>query len=127
MLTESSTPLPAIIVHRRTMRVVDGAHRLAAAKELGHETIAVRFFDGSENEAFVLAVHANIAHGLPLSLAERKAAARRLVLSHPQWSDRLIADVAGLSHKTVSAERRRTAGADRRRDEPTMSELGHQG
>lgn len=110
LLAEAPAPLPAIIVHRRTMRVVDGAHRLAAAMELGHETIAVKYFDGSEDEAFVLAVHANIAHGLPLSLAERKAAARRLVQSHPQWSDRLIADIAGLSHKTVGAERRRTSG-----------------
>ncbi|WP_228541423.1 ParB/RepB/Spo0J family partition protein [Nocardia sp. XZ_19_369] len=110
LLAEAPTPLPAIIVHRPTMRVIDGAHRLAAALGLGHETIAVKFFDGSEDDAFVLAVHANVAHGLPLSLAERKAAARRLVLSHPQWSDRLIADITGLSHKTVGAERRRSAG-----------------
>lgn len=110
LLTEASTPLPAIIVHRPTMRVIDGGHRLAAAIELGHETIAVRYFDGSEDDAFVLAVHANVAHGLPLSLAERKAAARRLVLSHAQWSDRLIAEITGLSHKTVGAERRRSTG-----------------
>ncbi|MFJ4656846.1 transcriptional regulator [Nocardia sp. NPDC088792] len=123
LLAEAQAPLPAIIVHRRTMRVVDGAHRLAAAMELGHETIAVKYFDGSEDEAFVLAVHANIAHGLPLSLAERKAAARRLVQSHPQWSDRLIADIAGLSHKTVGAERRRTAGSDA----PMDSRVGKDG
>ncbi|MFD6158084.1 transcriptional regulator [Nocardia sp. NPDC060256] len=110
LLTEAPTPLPAIIVHRSTMRVIDGAHRLAAATELGHETIAVRFFDGSADDAFVLAVQANVAHGLPLSLAERKAAARRLVASHPQWSDRLIADITGLSHKTVGAQRQRSPG-----------------
>ncbi|MFG1796407.1 ParB N-terminal domain-containing protein [Nocardia sp. NPDC049149] len=110
LLTEAPTPLPAIIVHRTTMQVVDGAHRLAAAVALGHETIEVRYFDGSEEDAFVLAVQANVAHGLPLSLAERKAAARRLVASHPQWSDRLIAGITGLSHKTVGAERRRSAG-----------------
>ncbi|ATL65704.1 ParB/RepB/Spo0J family partition protein [Nocardia terpenica] len=106
VLTEAEVPLPAIIVHRPSMRVIDGAHRLQAARATGKPTIAVKFFDGTEEDAFALAVQANVAHGLPLSLAERKAAARRLIASHPGWSDRLIAGTTGLSHKTVGALRR---------------------
>ena len=34
--------LPPILVHRSTMRVIDGMHRLRAAKLRGDETIAVR-------------------------------------------------------------------------------------
>lgn len=93
--------LPPLIVHRQTMRVIDGAHRLSAAVSHGRELIHVRFFEGDENEAFVLAVAANNAHGLPLSLAERSAAASRILRAHPDWSDRAVAAVAGISAGTV--------------------------
>ncbi|MGI5350704.1 ParB/RepB/Spo0J family partition protein [Streptomyces sp. CA-250714] len=109
-LAETDAALPPILVHRHTMRVIDGMHRLRAAELRGAETITARFFDGDENAAFVLAVKSNVAHGLPLSLADRKAAALRIVTSHPQWSDRMIADATGLAHKTVGAIRRRLDG-----------------
>lgn len=108
-LAESAAALPPIVVHRPTMQVIDGLHRLRAAQLRGESTIAVVFFDGTAAEAFVLAVKSNTAHGLPLSLADRRAAAQHILRSHPHWSDRAIAVVAGLSPKTVSAIRRRTA------------------
>jgi len=37
-----------------------------------------------------------------LSLAEREAVAARLVRTHPQWSDRAIADATGIAATTVS-------------------------
>lgn len=89
------------------MRVIDGMHRLGAALLRGDEMIEVRFFDGTEQEAFVLAVRANIAHGLPLSLADRTRAAERIIASHPTWSDRAIASAAGLGARTVGNIRRR--------------------
>ncbi|MEU5761273.1 hypothetical protein [Nocardia sp. NPDC047648] len=92
------------------MRVIDGEHRLLAAIARGHSTIAVRFFDGSAADAFALAVHANVVHGLALLTEERKAAALRLLDSHPHYSDRMIARISGLSHKTVGALRRRATG-----------------
>ena len=85
-------------------------HRLQAAQRCGAETIAVRYFDGDEPAAFVLAVQLNSEHGLPLTLAERKNAALRIINYHPEWSDRAVAAIAGLSDKTVGAIRRR-AGA----------------
>ncbi|MGP3925042.1 hypothetical protein [Streptomyces sp. 8N616] len=94
------------------MRVVDGAHRLRAAELRGDTTIRVRFFDGSKADAFVLAVGSNIAHGLPLSMADRKSAAARIIVSHPQWSDRMIASVSGVSAGTVAEIRRRTSAED---------------
>ena len=89
------------------MRVIDGMHRLRAAKLRGDETILVRFFDGDDREAFLLSVDANIKHGLPLSRADREAAAGRILMLFPQWSDRAVAAAAGLSATTVSAIRRR--------------------
>ncbi|MFH5232809.1 ParB/RepB/Spo0J family partition protein [Antrihabitans spumae] len=104
--------LPPIVVHRDTMRVVDGMHRLKAALLKNADTIEVQFFDGSVFEAFVLAVRVNMQHGLPLSTSDRKAAAARIIESHPYWSDRLIGATTGLSHKTVAVVRRRASGED---------------
>lgn len=110
MLAQSDTTLPPIIVNRATMRVIDGMHRLRAATLRGQSDIDVQFFDGNEGDSFVLAVRANIAHGLPLSLTDRTTAAARIISSHPQWSDRLIASATGLAARTVGAIRRRSTG-----------------
>ncbi len=108
VLRESLPDLPAILVNRRTMRVVDGMHRLSAAKLQGANMIWVRFVDVSQHEAFLLSVRANMAHGLPLSLADREAAALRIVTSYPSWSDRAIANVVGLAPSTVAVIRGRS-------------------
>lgn len=111
-LAELDAPLPPIVVHRATMRVIDGMHRLRAAEHRGEREIEVRFFDGSEEEAFLLAVKLNEAHGLPLSVDDRAAAAGRIIKSRPQWSDRRIAEATGLAAKTVGAIRRRSTVSD---------------
>jgi hypothetical protein len=102
--------LPPIVVHHPTMWVIDGAHRVHAALRRGETTIAGRFFDGSEDEAFVLSVWLNVSHGLPLALADRKRAAERIAVTHPQWSDRRVAAVTGISAGTVAEIRRRLGG-----------------
>nr|AHE14808.1 ParB-like nuclease domain protein [uncultured bacterium] len=101
LLAELDAMLPPILVHRSTMRVIDGIHRVRAAQAKGEIAIAAQFYDGSEDTVFVVAVEQNIAHGLPLSLADRKAAASRIIASHPNWSDRAIAVTTGLSDRTV--------------------------
>jgi hypothetical protein len=107
-LAETQTPLPPILVHRRSMRVIDGMHRLLAASMKGQETINVEFFDGSPADAFLRGVVANVTHGLPLSQADRRAAAERIMLSHPYMSDRAIGESAGLAARTVASIRRRS-------------------
>ena len=102
----AETETPPILVHRQTMRVIDGMHRLRAAKLNGRSKVEVEFFDGSEDDAFLRAVEANIAHGLPLAMADRKSAARRIIRSHPDMSGREIARCVGLSDKTVAMIRR---------------------
>ncbi|MFJ9562057.1 transcriptional regulator [Streptomyces fuscichromogenes] len=77
----------------------------------GQETIEVEFFDGSTEDAFLRGVTANVTHGLPLSHADRKAAAARIVTSHPHMSDRAIARASGLGAKTVAAIRRTSGSA----------------
>lgn len=106
LLAETDAVLPPILVHRNTMRVIDGMHRLRAAIRKGQRRVEVEFFDGSDDDAFMRAVAANIAYGLPLSLADRRAAAARIVIAYPRLSDRVIAFRTGLAAKTVSAIRR---------------------
>jgi ParB-like chromosome segregation protein Spo0J len=105
-LAETETPLPPILVDRRTMQVIDGMHRLMAASLQGRVSIDVIFFDGSEADVFLQAVQENIAHGLPLSQADRRAAAERIIASHPHMSDRAIGHCVGLAAKTVAAIRK---------------------
>jgi ParB-like chromosome segregation protein Spo0J len=109
-LAEIEGPLPPVLVDRRSMRVIDGMHRLMAAMLTGQETISVQYYDGSEADAFLRAVEANVTHGLPLTLADRRAAAARIVRSHPHMSDRSISELVGLANKTVGTIRR-SAGA----------------
>jgi len=113
MLSESDVRLPPILVNRRSMRVIDGMHRLRAALLKGQAVIDVCYFNGDDDDSFIAAVMANVTHGLPLSLADREAAAARILRSHPQWSDRAIAMATGLAGKTVAVIRQRDiAGTD---------------
>jgi transposase-like protein len=107
-LAETETPLPPILVSKSTMRVIDGMHRLLAASLQGRETIEVIFLDGTEADIFLRGVQENIAHGLPLSQGDRRAAAERIIASHPHMSDRAIGHSVGLAAKTVAAIRKRS-------------------
>jgi hypothetical protein len=108
VLAESEARLPPIVVHGQSMRVIDGMHRIRAAVLRGEEKIEARIYHGTEDDSFVLAVQLNIAHGLPLTRADRIAAAVRIMGSHPQWSNRMIASATGLSAGTVGKLRRRS-------------------
>lgn len=63
---------------------------------------------GVEADVFLRAVQENIAHGLPLTQADRRAAAERVIATHPHMSDRAIGHVAGLAAKTVAGIRKRS-------------------
>ncbi|MEU6393882.1 ParB N-terminal domain-containing protein [Streptomyces sp. NPDC046939] len=112
-LAELETELPPIVVHRDTMSVIDGLHRLRAAQLQGREHIKVRYFEGSVQDAALLAVAMNIVQGRPLTQSDRAAAVERIVTTHPYWSDRAIAVIAGLSAKKVSEIRRRSVDPSR--------------
>jgi hypothetical protein len=106
VLAELAGPVPPIVVHRPTMTVVDGVHRLLASARSGRSHIDAILVDGDFSTAFVLGVRLNCAHGLPLSQRDRRAAVSRILADHPDWSDRRIAAMAGVSPKTVGAARR---------------------
>jgi hypothetical protein len=92
---------PAILVRRSDSTLIDGAHRLAAARRLGMTSIEVEFFEGSEHDGFVEFVRRNVSQGLALTLGERKRAAILVLRTHPAWSDRRVGELCVMSPKTV--------------------------
>jgi ParB-like chromosome segregation protein Spo0J len=106
-LAEVLGDVPPILVQASTMRVIDGVHRVLAARSIGQTTIRAVIFEGDETAAHIEAVHRNVRHGMPLTLGEREAAASKFLELVPEWSDRRIATVSGISPKTVARLRDR--------------------
>lgn len=104
-----SAQLPPVLIQQDGCRVIDGLHRLEAAKLRGEATIKARFLDCTDSEALVLAMKTNSTHGLPLSKADRLAGAQHVLTAHPDWSDRAIAAITGLSAKTIASLRNQSA------------------
>jgi ParB-like chromosome segregation protein Spo0J len=119
LLAECDVALPPILVHRSTMRVVDGMHRLRAATLCGEKEIEVQFQDGSDFDMFLSAVEANTTHGLRLTWADRVAATTRILHARSDWSDRRVAAIVGLSGRTVGRCRQQLSQAT-----ATMSPVG---
>jgi hypothetical protein len=111
LLVDSIDRLPPISVHARSMAVIDGVHRVAAHRLVGRQRIAAILFDGDLRDALILAIRANVVHGLPLTLRERRQAAVQVLRAHPDRSDRWIATTCGLSHVTIGKIRHASSHA----------------
>lgn len=72
-------------------------------------SIAARIYHGSNEDAFGLGVRMNIEYGLALGRVDRAAAAARIIGSHPEWSDRMIAPATGISAGSVAKVRQRSS------------------
>jgi hypothetical protein len=123
VLAESFERLPPILVHWPSRKVIDGAHRVRAASLRGESSINAVIYEGSLVDGFVLAVNFNSVHGLALSRAERMNAARRILGSHPQWSDRMIAGISGLAPDTTRKLRNRSLDSE----VPPVARIGKDG
>jgi ParB-like chromosome segregation protein Spo0J len=106
----SAVKLPPILVQKRGLRIIDGMHRVEAAKLRGKWDVCARIVDCADEEALVLAVKSNTLHGLPLSRNDRISGAKRILATHPDWSDRSVAEVTGLSAKSIASLRNASTG-----------------
>jgi len=93
--------LPPILVQESSLRIVDGAHRLAAAELLGLDQVKVAYFSGADREAYIEGLRLNVRHGLPFTLRDRTEAAANLLSLCATWSDRRIATTCGVAPGTV--------------------------
>lgn len=82
--------------------IVDGWHRLSAAESLGLAEIEANTHQGTFDDALEFAYDANLKHGKPLTLKERKAAAELKLKRHTERSDNWIAQDCGIRNVTVS-------------------------
>jgi ParB-like chromosome segregation protein Spo0J len=114
ILAESASQLPPIIVRSSDLSIIDGAHRFAAQRMRGASTVQALMFEGDDLETYLEAVRRNVYHGKPLTMDERRAAARRILEWNPQLSDRCIAEICGLSAKVVAGLRGGTTAANPR-------------
>ena len=106
VLAEVVAEWPPILLSRADSSVIDGHHRVAAARQLGLRELRASWFDGSPEDAYLEFVRRNVGHGLPLTLAERRHAARRMLGCRPERSDRAIASVCGISPTTIARLRK---------------------
>lgn len=102
----NGTDFPPVIVFRdgEDNLLVDGFHRLFAAKEVGLTEFPVEIHRGSWREALLFSVSANIGHGLRRSHADKRRAVLTL-LQDEEWSefsDNRIAQIAQVSQPFVS-------------------------
>ncbi len=91
---------PPILVDRATKKLLDGWHRVEAAKRTGAYTLPVQWVDAQEEELFALAVRANMTHGVHLSREERYKAIARL--QREAWTHERIADFFSCSLRMVA-------------------------
>jgi hypothetical protein len=88
--------------------LADGFHRVAAAERSGLDTIPAAVRQGTRRDAMLFAVGANRMQGQRPTRADKRRAVETL-LADPEWSawsDRRIADEAGVSPTTVGNIRR---------------------
>jgi hypothetical protein len=98
---------PAIVFFdSKHFLLVDGFHRVAAAKQAGLDFIAVEIRKGSRREALAAALGANIQHGLRRSNADKRRATTIALKEFADLSDRAIAEMCGVEHHLVGEVRR---------------------
>ncbi len=94
--------------------LADGYHRVEAARKLEHETIDAEVREGGKRDAIIHGIGANASHGLRRAQADKRRAVERLLCDEEwsTWSDRKIAKIAKVDHKTVAKVRRELLGAE---------------
>ena len=87
--------------------LVDGFHRVAAARRLGKVRIRAEVESGSRTDAMWAACGANSSHGLPMSNEDKRKAVTFALELHPEMSDENIARHVGVTRMTVVRYRRK--------------------
>lgn len=92
---------PALKVQKGSLRVIDGWHRLRAAKEEGVKEIGCEILDVPDSELRTLSYQFNRKHGVPISLEERNRTIEALHVKDGKTQEQ-IADIIGLSQPRIS-------------------------
>lgn len=85
--------------------LVDGWHRVHAAESLGLVSIEANEHQGTFDDALEFSFDANLKHGKPLTLQQRKEAAKLKLKRHTERSNNWIAQDCGISDVTIASIR----------------------
>jgi len=106
---------PVVVYHDGTgYWLGDGFHRVEAARKLEHETIDAEVLEGDARQAILHGIGSNASHGLRRTQADKRRAVERLLRDDEwsKWTNRKIAKVARVDHKTVGTYRRELLGGE---------------
>lgn len=102
--------------------LVSGFHRYEALNRLGKKKIECEVRFGTYAEAELDAAASNQDHGLKRTNADKRNAVKKFLKHHPDWTDRKIADSAGVGADMV-ADYRQLSESDNR-NEPKVGKDG---
>ena len=103
---------PVVVVDDGGYRLVDGFHRYAATQNLGLETVRAEVREmPPDGDLRALAFALNAVHGRPLTLADRRAEAERLLCAAAAVSNLEVARRTALSPTTVATIREQLEAA----------------
>lgn len=96
--------------------LVDGFHRLYAAKRVGRDRIQAELHSGSKHAGFLYSLRANATHGLQRSNEDKRHGVLKLLedFEYSDKSDREIAALCAVSHTFVGRIRARIKTASAR-------------
>ena len=120
---ESGAIFPAveIVSDGQPSWLVDGQHRLAAAKQLGHETITANVTEGNYRDALLKSCATNAEHGKPRTNEDKRQKVLMLLEDEEwsKWSDREIARQCKVGHPLVGELRNLTGISSSEKTERT--------
>jgi len=91
----------------------DGNHRVHAAVVAGRSNVPAKVHDGNERAALLFSCSVNQNHGLRRSNADKRNTVSLMLELEPKWSNRRIAEHAGVSDPLVSEVRKSLEGENR--------------
>lgn len=92
-------------VERRGLILTQGFHRIEALKQLGKKKVLVEVRVGTEVHAILDAAGSNNTHGLKRTNEDKRRAVGMVLEIYPDWSNRAIAEMAGVSGAFVDGIR----------------------
>lgn len=123
-------PPPILGVDRcNVLRIIDGNHRIQAAKQLKKKMIRAEIRKATYNEMLFLAFEANSKCGLPLTTKEKRRAVEKVLKMEEftKFSDREIAKRLGVSQALVSKIRNEISSDNRDQMSPTKKTITRRG
>src|SRR5450759_4499819 len=104
---------PVVVVEDGGFILADGVHRYAAAQNLGLKTIRAEVREApADGDLRGLAFSLNAVHGRPLTLADRRAEAERVLRAGATISNLDVARRTALSPTTVATIREQLEAAE---------------